>query len=376
MMALWEWLKQKMLENLSVSNDMISILPKYDSGPVAWPNEGWVPQPEQAYVQVKEIFIPETIENIQKYIGNVKYVIGFGYGYWGWIKYEWKDIYSQMIGVTYDYFQAKKIKILAWMWFTKKHFDESAKVVIIGNDLARQDFAGKNPIGKQIMMWGYSFTIIGILDKSTDYNVNYALVLPYTTSQTSLWVKTFNNLYIYVQDIQKLYSTKKDVLFLLLKLSGVWSPGEVKFNIESNDEAIKQINETIKQMKMFLGWIAGISLLVWWIWIMNIMLVSVVERTREIGIRKAIWAKKRDILLQFLVESIVISILGCMIAFWLTLLWVYLINTYAPEDFRAVFNLNVVLFSSWVSIAMWIIFWLLPAWKAAKMKPIDALRFE
>jgi len=128
------------------------------------------------------------------------------------------------------------------------------------------------------------------------------------------------------------------------------------------------------QMQLFLWWIAWISLLVWWIWIMNIMLVSVIERTREIWIRKAIWAKKSDIIVQFLTEAIVISILWCIIAFGISLLGVYLVNKYSPMP--AKFSLNVIIFSSLVSMAMWIIFWLFPAWKAAKMKPIDALRFE
>ena len=173
---------------------------------------------------------------------------------------------------------------------------------------------------------------------------------------------------------EKIEQTKKDILYLLLKLSWVSTPSDVKFRLESNDDAIKEINKVIMQMQLFLWWIAWISLLVWWIWIMNIMLVSVIERTREIGIRKAIGAKKSDILIQFLTESIVISILWCIIAFWISLLWVYLINKYSPIP--AKFSINVILFSSAVSIWMGIIFWLLPAWKAAKMKPIDALRFE
>ena len=159
-----------------------------------------------------------------------------------------------------------------------------------------------------------------------------------------------------------------------MKLSWVSSPIDAKFRLESNDEAIKEINKIIIQMQLFLWWIAWISLLVWWIWIMNIMLVSVIERTREIGIRKAIWAKKMDIITQFLTESIVISILWCIIAFLISLLWVYFVNKYSPIP--AKFSFNVILFSSLVSISMWVIFWLLPAWKAAKMKPIDALRFE
>lgn len=374
MMALWEWLKQKMLENLSVSNDMISILQKQD---MWWGNpEGGKKKEEVAYVQVKDIFVPSSIDALKKFVWNLKYVVGFSYVNAPGIKYEWKEIYSQVLWVTYDYFRAKNIKIASWMWFIQKNFDESDKVIVLGHEMVKQELKWVNPIGKTIMLAWYSYTVVGILEKSNDWSTNYAIVIPFSTAQTNLWVQSFNNLYIYVKDIQLLSAVKKDVLFLLMKLSGVSTPQEVKFSMESNDEAIKQINETINQLKLFLWGIAWISLLVWGIGIMNIMLVSVVERTREIGIRKAIGAKKTDILLQFLVESIVISILWCVIAFGLTLLWVYLINTYAPEDFKAVFNLNVVLFSSGVSVGMWIVFWLLPAWKAAKMRPIDALRFE
>lgn len=374
MLALWEWLKSQMLENLSVSNDVISIIPKEDFWQSYW--EDWKPiqKQETSYIQVKEIFIQDTIDKIKKYISNIKTVLSLASANGFNIKFEGKELYSSIVWINYDYLKTKNIKISSWYWFTKKHFEESSKVVILWNSVVKYDLEGKNPIWKTLMIWWYAFNVIWALEESKDWQLNYAIIVPFSTLESSFWIKKFSNMYIYLEDILKLEQTKKDVLFLLMKLSGLSQASDVKFKIESNDDAIKQINETINQMKLFLWWIAWISLLVWWIWIMNIMLVSVVERTREIGIRKAIWAKKRDILVQFLSESIVISVLWCIIAFWVSLIGIYFINKYSPIP--AKFNINVIMFSSAVSIFMWIIFWIIPAWKAAKMKPIDALRFE
>jgi len=368
MLALWEWLKAQMLENLSVSNDVISIVQ----------NE-WFPWPEWetidlSFIKVNEIFNIKTIDSIKKYVWNIKWVIAMSSSYGGNSKFGIKDIYASVVWVTKDYLSLKEIKLLNGYSFTEKHFNESAKVAILWNDLVKYDLEWVNPIWKTIMVSWYSYDVIWVLEPSTDWQLNYSIIIPVTTLENSFWIRKFSNIYIYVDDILKIEQTKKDILYLLLKLSWVSLPSDVKFRLESNDDAIKEINKVIMQMQLFLWWIAWISLLVWWIWIMNIMLVSVIERTREIGIRKAIGAKKSDILIQFLTESIVISILWCIIAFWISLLWVYLINKYSPIP--AKFSINVILFSSAVSIWMGIIFWLLPAWKAAKMKPIDALRFE
>ncbi len=370
MLALWEWLKAQMLENLSVSNDVITITP--NDGGRWWESEG--PIEETPYIQVKEIFTQDSIDKIKKYVWNVKTVLALANANGAETKFEWKDLYGSIVWVTQDYFHTKWIEIVTWFWFTQKHFSDSSKVVVLWNDFVKYDLEWKNPVGKTIMIWWYAFDVIWVLWPSKDWQLNYSVIIPMSTLQNSFWVKKFSTMSIYVEDILKIDITKRNILYLLLKLSGVSSPSEVKFRLESNDEAIKYINETINQMKLFLGWIAWISLLVWGIWIMNIMFVSVIERTREIGIRKAIWAKKRDILSQFLAESVVISILWCFIAFWLSLVWIYFINKYSPLP--ATFSLNVMLFSSAVSVWMWIIFGIIPAWKAAKMKPIDALRFE
>lgn len=374
MLALWEWLKEQMLQNLTVSNDIISIVPKQDYWPPPWEDGKEKPQEAKPFVRVDEIFTDKTIEKIKKYIWNIKSVIALWTIYPGNMKFEWKDLYPNVSWVSLDYIKTKDIKIVNWYSFTPKHFLESSKVVILWNGIVTNDLQGKNPVWKKIMIGWYAFDIIGVLVKNKDWQVDSAILVPMSTAEKSFWLKTFSNIQVYLKDITILQQTKKDLLYLLLKLSNVSNPADTKFIVESNDEAIKEINKTITQMQLFLWWIASISLLVWWIGIMNIMLVSITERTREIGIRKAIGAKKRDILIQFLTEAVVISILGCIIAFGLSLLGVYLINKYAPV--KAKFNINVIIFSSLVSIAMWVIFGILPAWKASRMKPIDALRFE
>lgn len=378
MLALWEWLKQQMLENLSISNDVITITPNDNwwGGDWFWVREmpTWQDTIEQSFIKVKEIFIQDTIDKIKKYVPNIKTVLATWNAYWWETQFQWKTIYSSIVWVTNDYFKTKSIDIIYWYNFTQKNFTNLDKVAILWNDLVKYDLEWKNPVWKTIMLWWYAYTIIWVLDTSKDWNVNYSIIIPLTTLQSSFWINKFQNLSIYVKDILQIEQTKKDILYLLFKLSEVSSPWEVKFRLESNDEQIKYIDETVKQMKLFLVWIASIALLVWWIWIMNIMFVSVVERTKEIGIRKAIWAKRIDIVSQFLAESIVVSILWCIIALWFSLIWIYFINKYSPMP--AIFNINVLLFASLVSVWMWIIFWIIPAWKASKLKPIDALRFE
>ncbi|MBW7954203.1 ABC transporter permease [Candidatus Gracilibacteria bacterium] len=382
MLALGEGLKKQMLENLSVSNDVITITPNEGGnwGEVGTPGIGKMQTGDsetptsQPTIRVKEIFTQDTIDKIKKYVPNVKTVLATGNAYGGETNFEGKTIYSSIVGVTYDYFKTKNIKVVSGYGFTTKDFKNNAKVAILGNDLVKYDLEGKNPIGKTIMLGGYAYTVIGILDKSNDWNVNYAISIPMTTLQSSFGVSKFQNLAIYVKDILKIEDTKKNVLYLLFKLSEVFSPSEVKFRLESNDEAIKYIDETVKQMKLFLVGIASIALLVGGIGIMNIMFVSVVERTKEIGIRKAIGAKRKDILMQFLAESVVISILGCILALGVSLIGIYFINKYSPMP--AVFSINVLLTASLVSVSMGIIFGIVPAWKASKLRPIDALRFE
>ena len=151
------------------------------------------------------------------------------------------------------------------------------------------------------------------------------------------------------------------------------------FSVSSFADFTEQLKKSSNMMKYFLLFVWWISLLVWWIWVMNIMIVSVTERTREIWIRKAIWALNVDIILQFLIESVVITLLWWIIAFILSYGVVHFINSsmqWSEEWIQAVIDQKTALVAFCLTAWTWILFWILPARKAAKLKPIDALRFE
>ena len=159
------------------------------------------------------------------------------------------------------------------------------------------------------------------------------------------------------------------------------SPENSWFKVDSFADMIEQMKNSLQGMKMFLLAMWVISLLVWGIWVMNIMVVSVTERTREIWIRKAIGALNSDITLQFLVESVVITLIGWIIAFALSYWVVYIVNNvlwWAGSEtwMSAEIDKSIVLSTFMITTLTGIIFGILPARKAAKLKPIDALRFE
>lgn len=375
MIAMWEWMRQRIIESMSLSNDVITITSENNYW---WymTNDGFDrPWEEIWYVQVKKVLNQNSIDKIKEIVPNVKYVIWYWESYAWNIKMDWRDIYSGITWITEDYLKAKNINIELWYWFNEDHYEKSEKVALIWSDVVRSYMNWFNPIWKKIMIWWYSYSIIWILEDTKDFKINYNIVLPYTTLKNNLWSDDMSGIEVYVQDILKIDKAKKDVLYLLYKLSEVESPDSVWFSIQSNDRILQEINKSIWQMQLFLWWIASIALLVWGIGIMNIMFVSVIERTREIGIRKAIWAKKLDIVFQFLRESVIISIIWLVIAVWLSYLWIYLIIKFVP-NFTPIINVDILIFASIVSVSMGIIFGIIPAWKASRMKPIDALKFE
>lgn len=372
MLAIWEWSKQQILNSFDNIDNLITIQKKYtwNEQRVWW----WIMVTWMEYTPVKEVVNMEIADQLKE---KVFWILDVAY----WanvnirdVNYNSKPIYWEIKWISNWYLQAKWYKVSDWAYFSNVNYENDDKVLILWYELVRDTFWKENPIGKTVFLGGTPFVVQWILDKKS-WMTDWSIFIPVTTAMNRLWAKELEKIEVFTDKRLLVENVKKDLQYFLFRNSWVSEPSEVKFQVRTNEDALKQVNEIIWQMKLLLWAIGSIALIVGWIWIMNIMLVSVTERTREIWIRKAIWATKINIMFQFLVESIILSMIWCVIAVWLCYWIVYLITKFT-EDLVPVITPSVLLMASIVSVWMWIIFGLMPAWKAARLKPIDALRYE
>ena len=210
------------------------------------------------------------------------------------------------------------------------------------------------------------------------------VLIPLTTGQNYFVAnpEELTRITLKISDNKNINADKRELIYALLKSRGIADASKADFRLDSDMEFQEEMEKEFKVVNIFLGGIGAISLLVGGIGIMNIMLVSVSERTREIGIRKSLGAKKIDILSQFLTESVVISIIGGSLGIGLSYLIMFIINMIAKNSIigesGTVFfvSSNAVLLAIFSSLVIGLFFGIFPAYKASKLKPIEALRFE
>ena len=281
-----------------------------------------------------------------------------------------------MYGTTAGYYNIKGLTLASGRFLKQADQNQGSYVAVLNATAAEELFDTTRCVGEKIALNGYHFTVIGVLEEedSTVGNVSERLeaYIPFSVlSKITGNSREVMNFYVSSADENSMDRVEQEITaYLYERLSG----DEDAFSITNSSTIMETMSSVNDTMKWMLGGIAAISLLVGGIGIMNIMLVSVTERTKEIGIRKAIGARKRTILLQFLLEALLVSVMGCMIGIILSLVIIFGIN-HISTSLSASLSLQVVWIAIVFSVCIGVVFGIYPAHKAANKRPIEALRF-
>jgi putative ABC transport system permease protein len=288
-------------------------------------------------------------------------------------------------GTTANFFPVRNFTVANGYPFTAADVAAYNHVAIIGSDLATTLFGSLNPVGKNIRLKNTTFRVVGVLSpKGTGpggVNQDDLAIVPITVAQSQmLGITYFNYIFASANPAYDITFVKSRIQSVLEQNHGITNSNKDDFTIETQQDILSLLGNITSVLTLFLAAIASISLIVGGIGIMNIMLVSVIERTREIGLRKAVGATDRDILQQFLIESVLLTFLGGVIgiaigAVFVTLTWLVLSHVIAT-GWTFAFPLSAVLIAVFVSAGCGMLFGIYPARQAAKKSPIEALRYE
>ena len=281
---------------------------------------------------------------------------------------------ANLIGTNDDYLQMNALELAYGRSLADMDMEGRTRIALIGSEIAEDLYPGDDPLGKNIKISGVNFKVVGVMESagSTMFGSNDTRVfLPFTTAQRLQQQSRISQVNIGVASPEQVEEVKAYLNEQLVEKYGSTD----YYSIFDQTQLLSTLNDATAMLAVLVGGIAGISLVVGGIGIMNIMLVSVTERTREIGIRKAIGAKKRHILSQFLVESIVISCVGGLIGIGIGVGLTKVAGALV-ESLSGNVSMNVVSIAFGFSAAIGVIFGVYPANKAANLNPIDALRYQ
>ena len=301
------------------------------------------------------------------------------------IKYKNQKVFTEIMGVYAEYFDMSNLNTSDGDYFTTADVKGMRRVCLIGSGIKKDLFGNKDPIGQTLKIAGGKFEVLGTLEEKGGGfgdDPDSRIYVPYFTVQKQIF-KLRDPYYsvFQVMDYTKMEDFKDETHQTMNQMRGITDPDDENYTLQSQTDALKELGGIIQGMVYVFGGIAAVSLLVGGIGIMNIMLVSVTERTREIGLRKAVGARKSDILMQFLIEAIVLCLIGGLFGMLVGYGGAYglaaLISKADPTmSWEASMSPLVVLVAVGISTLIGVIFGVYPASNAAKLHPIDALRYE
>lgn len=301
------------------------------------------------------------------------------------VKYRNTSVSLDVLATDTDIFKTYDWPIESGRQFTEKEISEYAQVMVIGASAAKTIFSDVDPLNKVVVLDNIPFKVVGVVQKTGQsgmgFDMDEGALIPYTTGKVKMnagWNssnrRALDRVVIKVADFNTIENTKVDIQNAVRNTHRIHPLAKDDFQLDDFASFIEQAKTMGKTMSLLLGAIGAVSLIVGGIGVMNIMLVSVTERTREIGIRMAIGATSWDICMQFLVESVTLSciggLIGIIVGVGITLL--VAANSSIPADL----NISAVLLAVGFSAATGIFFGFYPAYKASKLTPIDALRYE
>ncbi len=300
------------------------------------------------------------------------------------VKFGGESFNANVVGVMEDHAKTRSYTLAEGRFITDGDNKSQALTATLGSAIAEDLFGTLSPIGKTISVNGLKFEVVGVLEAkgaslgSPDDNV----FIPIETGYEKLFgaaalqngKRVVNNILISVKDVNAMDTVSAQAEYMLRRSHEKKPSDEADFNVLSQADTLQTLNSVTQTMTVFLGAIAGISLLVGGIGIMNIMLVSVTERTKEIGLRKAVGATKNQILTQFLIETVTLSLLGGFIGI---LFGVSIAVVFSATGLIAsVITADAILLAFFFALAIGLFFGLYPAQRAASLHPMAALRYE